>query len=206
MSVVGGHRIPWLLSSRTETNAYGRPHHVRGIILSTPARNLPMNRLPHPSKQGTVHLTPGFMCPSSSNDSSRDRHTPEGCFFSDSCWCLHGTKTQQFDCVFTPTPVPALADRVAANTTHSAAIDPEGRPLLWGGSVLSPTLVRRCPRRSPRFQAHIQSFVKEPPMRRAGQTKSFLRRLSKKKQPSQLLFGTFFGFFSRVRPTGHSIC
>jgi len=61
---------------------------------------------------------------------------------------VHVTKTQQFDCVFTPTPVPALADRVAANTTHSAAIDPEGRPLLWGGSVLSPTLVRRTSTRT----------------------------------------------------------
>ena len=54
------------------------------------------------------------------------------------------TKTQQFDCVFTPTPVPLLADRVFCNVVHSAAIDPEGRPMVWGGSYISPTLVRRC--------------------------------------------------------------
>lgn len=56
---------------------------------------------------------------------------------------VHVTKTQQFDCVFTPTPVPLLADRVFCNNMHSGAVDAEGRPMIWGGSNLSPTLVRR---------------------------------------------------------------
>eukprot|EP00668_Euglena_longa_P046264 GGOE01061948.1.p1 GENE.GGOE01061948.1~~GGOE01061948.1.p1 ORF type:complete len:436 (-),score=102.27 GGOE01061948.1:384-1637(-) len=56
---------------------------------------------------------------------------------------VHVTKTQQFDCVFTPTPVPLLADRAFCNNVHSGAVDADGRPMIWGGSNLNPTLVRR---------------------------------------------------------------
>ena len=56
----------------------------------------------------------------------------------------HVTKTQQFDCVFTPTPVPLLAGKVVSNYINSGALDKDGRPMLWGGQFLAPTLVRRC--------------------------------------------------------------
>ena len=55
----------------------------------------------------------------------------------------HVTKTQQFDCVFTPTPVPVLGQRVFANANFSGALDAEGRPITWGGGA-PPNLVKRC--------------------------------------------------------------
>eukprot|EP00992_Anisonema_acinus_P004758 TRINITY_DN16385_c0_g1_i1.p1 TRINITY_DN16385_c0_g1~~TRINITY_DN16385_c0_g1_i1.p1 ORF type:complete len:411 (+),score=79.66 TRINITY_DN16385_c0_g1_i1:58-1290(+) len=69
----------------------------------------------------------------------------------------HVTRTQQFDCTYTPMLVPMLASLVSASDTYSCGIDKEGHPLVWGGSIATPELQRRAGNKP--FKARIADMA-----------------------------------------------